>query len=54
MSKKKLSKTFTIPLTYTDLADYLGIDRSAMQRELKNLKEDELISTTNKKITLNY
>ena len=54
MSKKKLSKTFTIPLTYTDLADYLGIDRSAMQRELKNLKEDELISTTGKKITLNY
>ena len=54
MSKKRLSKTFTIPLTYTDLADYLGIDRSAMQRELKNLKEDNLIKTNNKKITLNY
>ena len=54
MSKKKLSKTFTIPFTYTDLADYLGIDRSAMQRELKNLKEDNLIKTNNKKITLTY
>lgn len=54
MSKKKLSKTFTIPLTYTDLADYLGIDRSAMQRELKNLKEDGLIKTNGKKIILKY
>lgn len=54
MSKKKLSKTFTIPFTYTDLADYLGVDRSAMQRELKNLKEDNFIKTNNKKITLNY
>ena len=54
MSKKKLSKTFTIPFTYTDLADYLGIDRSAMQRELKNLKEDNIIKTNNKKITLTY
>ena len=54
MSKKKLSKTFTIPFTYTDLADYLVVDRSAMQRELKNLKEDNFIKTNNKKITLNY
>ena len=54
MAKKKLSKTFTIPFTYTDLADYLGVDRSAMQRELKNLKEDNLIKTNNRKITLNY
>ncbi len=54
MSKKRLSKTFTIPFTYTDLADYLGVDRSAMQREIKNLKEDNLITTNRKKITLNY
>ncbi len=54
LSKQKLSKTFTIPFTYTDLADYLGVDRSAMQRELKNLKEDGFIKTNNKKITLNY
>ena len=54
ISKKRLSKTFTIPFTYTDLADYLGVDRSAMQREIKNLKEDNLITTNRKKITLNY
>ena len=32
--------------------DYLAIDRSAMMRELKNLKEDRLIKDVNKKITL--
>lgn len=53
-SKRKISKTFTLPLSYTDLADYLGIDRSAMQRELKNLKEEGFIKTQNRKITLNY
>lgn len=54
ISKKKLSKTFTIPLTYTDLADYLGVDRSAMQRELRNLKEDNIIKVNKRKITINY
>ena len=51
MSKKKISKKFTIPFTYTDLADYLGVDRSAMQRELK---EDEIIKTKGKQVTLMY
>ena len=54
MSKKNISKTFTLPFTYTDLADYLGVDRSAMQRELKLLKEEGFIKTNNKKITLTY
>lgn len=54
MAKKNISKTFIIPFTYTDLADYLGVDRSAMQRELKLLKEDGFIKTNNKKITLTY
>lgn len=53
-SKRAMSKTFMIPYTYTDLADYLGVDRAAMQRELKNLKEDGLIKTKNRKITIYY
>ena len=53
-SKRAMSKTFMIPYTYTDLADYLGIDRAAMQRELKNLKEDGLIKTKNRRITIYY
>lgn len=53
-SKRLMSKSFLIPFSYTDLANYLGIDRSAMQRELKNLKEDGLIKTKKRKITLFY
>lgn len=54
MSKKNNSKVIYLPYTFIDLADYLGVDRSAMYRELKNLKEEGLISVTNKKIILNF
>lgn len=53
-AKKNNSKSFNLMYSYTDLADYLSIDRSAMMRELKNLKEDRLITDTNKKITILY
>ena len=53
-AKKNNSKSFDLNYSYTDLADYLAIDRSAMMRELKNLKEDRLIQDTNKKITILY
>ncbi|MCI8347230.1 MAG: Crp/Fnr family transcriptional regulator [Bacilli bacterium] len=52
--KKNNSKTFNLRYSYTDLADYLSVDRSAMMRELKNLKEDKLIENVNKKITILY
>lgn len=51
-SRKYNSKSFNLKYSYTDLADYLAIDRSAMMRELKNLKEDGFIEDVNKKITL--
>ena len=54
MSKKNNSKVIYLPYTFIDLADYLGVDRSAMYRELKNLKEEGLITVTNKKIILNF
>ena len=50
MSKKNNSKIIYLPYTFIDLADYLGVDRSAMYRELKNLKEEGLITIVNKKI----
>ena len=53
-SKKEHSKSFNLKYSYTDLADYLSIDRSAMMRELKNLKDDKLIQDVNKKITILY
>lgn len=52
LSKKKHSKNFTLPFTYTELADYLSIDRSAMMREIKKLKENGFIKTNNKNIKL--
>lgn len=43
-----------IPSSFTALADYLAIDRCAMSRELKNLKDEGLIEIKNKKIKLLY
>jgi len=54
LSQKKGSKTFIIPMTFTELASYLSVDRSAMTREIKYLKEEGFINTNNKKITLKY
>ena len=51
--KKNKSNIIYLPYTYTDLADYLGVDRSAMYRELKHLKEEGLIKINNRKIVLN-
>lgn len=53
-AKKNNSKTFNLNYSYTDLADYLAVDRSALMRELKNLKEEKFIKDVNKKITLLY
>ena len=52
VSSKNMSRTFTIPFSLTDLADYLSIDRSAMMRELKLLKEDGFIEKIGNRIQL--
>ncbi len=52
-SKRIGSKIIYLPFTYTELAEYLAIDRCAMQRELKNLKDDRIIDIENKKIRIN-
>ena len=54
LSNHSLKKTFTIPFSYTDLADFLSIDRSAMMRELKLLCDEGLIEKNGNKITLLY
>lgn len=53
-SKKYGNRVIYLPFSFTDLADYLAVDRSAMQRELKYLKEDGLIETKGRRITLMY
>ncbi len=52
LATKKFNNSFTIPFTLTDLADYLSVDRSAMMREMKLLKEEEIIIKTGNRITL--
>lgn len=54
MSTKHGSKFIYLPFNFTDLADYLAVDRCAMSRELKNLKEEGFIEIKGKRITLLY
>lgn len=54
LSTRHFSKTFSLPFSLTDLADYLSVDRSAMMREIKFLKEEGFIEKTGNKITLLY
>ena len=53
MAKKKNKKTFNLPITYIELADYLSVDRSAMMREIKKLKDEKIITVIERKITIN-
>ena len=54
ISKKKGIKTFTLDISLTELASFLSVDRSAMSREMKYLKEEGFIEVTGKKIKINY
>ena len=46
------SKTIELPFSLTDLADYLMIDRTAMMREIKRLKDENVIKKVKNKIVL--
>ena len=52
--QNKTNKSFTIPMSFTELANYLAVDRSAMTREITYLKEDGFIKTNGRRITLLY
>lgn len=52
LSTRNLSRSFSLPFSLTDLADYLSVDRSAMMRELKLLKEDGIIEKNGNRIIL--
>ena len=49
---KKASNSFTLPFSYTSLANFLAVDRSAMMREIKSLKEEGFVITNKKRITI--
>lgn len=52
--KKSHSKNIYLNFALKDLADYLAVDRSAMFRELKHLKDDKLIEVDGRKIKILY
>lgn len=47
----KNSDEFTINISLSDLADYLSVDRSAMMREIKKMKDENLIIVKGSHIT---
>ena len=53
-ARERGNRTFTIPMSFTELANYLSVDRSAMTREISYLKDDGIIKTNGRKITLLY
>lgn len=54
IASKTISKSFTLPFSLTDLADYLSVDRSAMMREIGYLKKEGIIDKIGNRIILLY
>ncbi len=46
------SASFPLPFSLSALAEYLSVDRSAMMRELKKLREEHILRTENHSVTL--
>lgn len=47
------SDTIVLPISKKQLADYLGVQRPSLFRELKNLKDEGIINISNRTIQLN-
>ncbi len=52
--KKNHSKHIYLSSSYKDLADFLALNRAAMFRELRNLKDERFIESKGRRITLLY
>ncbi len=48
------SNIVELPISKKQLADYLGVQRPSLFRELKNLKDDGVIDVFNRTVRLNY
>lgn len=51
-AEKTGKNSFTLPFSLSMLADYIATDRSAMMREMKHLREEDLIRTDGREIAL--
>ena len=52
--KKSYSRNLYLTISFKDLADYMAVNRSAMFRELKSLKEEKIIEVKGNRVTLLY
>lgn len=52
LSREKGKRGFELPFSFTDCADYLAVDRSAMMRELRKMKEEGILTTHGRRIEL--
>ena len=52
LARRATSETVTLPFSLSALAEYISADRSAMMRELKKLKEEGVVQTENRRVTI--
>ncbi len=52
IAAEKQTENFILPMSYTTLAEYLSVDRSAMMRELKNLADEGVIKRDGRNVEL--
>ena len=52
LAEEQQSPSVRLPLSYTDLAGYLSVDRSAMTRELKSLEKEGVLKKDGRNICL--
>ncbi|MFI3260981.1 MAG: Crp/Fnr family transcriptional regulator [bacterium] len=51
-ANKSKSKIIYLPFSYTELANYLSVDRAALSREIGHLRDEGFVKTDGRKITL--
>ena len=52
LAAEKNAGKFKLPMSYTALAQYLSVDRSAMMREIKNLSDEGVIQRNGRNVEL--
>lgn len=53
MAAETGSREFTIPFSRQELADYIGVDRSALSAELSKMQKDGILTYRKNKFKLN-
>ena len=52
LAGQRQKPSFQLPFSLSALADYISADRSAMMREMRKMREEDLISTEGRSVTL--